>query len=450
MKLSLAPYAVDDFETFRRIGRAVALAAAVNDSERLARAKTSLFQFRDRCEARGSQYPFWLFDELVWEQRSVLMLTDDEVSAVIGSLERTLSSCKDSSSPQTFDPHMALDAANRLARWRNLTKDIDEARRASKEAGEAIETAAAMASGLTAIALLEGQVERYRSAGDEASAARVEHTIMRRAEEAKGELNRITVPIGISDEEINNWAELMAGPSLAEGIGRVVGGNLIGKERSEKAVIELSRISVLQATIPIAIMRDDGFTSAKIGSVSDDLSGRTVHHASNELGYSAPFLAVALDRLRKNHNAGVEDFVAWLSDSRLFSGSRLALVQEGITAWFAEDWIKTVHVLVPQIEAVLRDLLSLLGGAVMKTSKDFEGFRAIGLGDVLRHERFVAAIPMDVRFHLNILFTDPRGINLRNEVAHGIANRELFGRGIANWVIHALLMVGFLRPTANP
>jgi hypothetical protein len=86
----------------------------------------------------------------------------------------------------------------------------------------------------------------------------------------------------------------------------------------------------------------------------------------------------------------------------------------------------------------------------MKSNQNFQGFQTIGLGEVLRHERFEEAVPLNVRFHLNILLTDPRGINLRNEVAHGIANHDLFGRGIANWVVHALLLVGLLRLQNKP
>jgi hypothetical protein len=61
---------------------------------------------------------------------------------------------------------------------------------------------------------------------------------------------------------------------------------------------------------------------------------------------------------------------------------------------------------------------------------------AIGLGDVLHDTRFRAHTPTDLRFHLRVLYSDPRGINLRNEVAHGLAVSELFGRGVANWVVH--------------
>jgi hypothetical protein len=70
---------------------------------------------------------------------------------------------------------------------------------------------------------------------------------------------------------------------------------------------------------------------------------------------------------------------------------------------------------------------------------------AIGLGDVLHDARFRTHIPTDLRFHLRVLYSDPRGINLRNEVAHGLAAPALFDRGVANWVVHTLVVLGLLR-----
>jgi hypothetical protein len=54
-------------------------------------------------------------------------------------------------------------------------------------------------------------------------------------------------------------------------------------------------------------------------------------------------------------------------------------------------------------------------------------------------------VPEDIRFHLEVLLQDERGINLRPETMHGLASAELFQMGIANWVVHALLLVGLVR-----
>jgi plasmid maintenance system antidote protein VapI len=430
------------FDAWKYLGRAIELAASVGDAARLQRAKAALFAYQSACQSAEPAYPFWLFDDIVWEQRASLGLSDEEKSYVISALEDVLAIRADQSNPARFDPNSAQDAADRLGRWRQQLGQVAEAHRAAETAGRAIETAAEMASGLTAIALLERQAIRYRRAGDKDSAARVEQMIRRRAPEAKGELRRVSTQIEIPKEKLDEWADQVAGATFEQGLRQLVSENLIRKGQSEARVRSIAEKAVLLAHIPIQIMRDDGFSSAVIGSVEDDLEGRTVHDAANAFGYSAPFLNVALVRFREKHDVDLERLMGWLEHAPLFPASRLAIVREGLAAWFAEDWIKAIHLLLPQIEAALRDLLGALGGSVMKPDPYHGGFQSIALGEVLCHERFRAAIPEDVRFHLRVLLQDSRGLNLRNEIAHGLAARELFDRGIANWVFHAIVLLG--------
>jgi transcriptional regulator with XRE-family HTH domain len=439
------------FDAGTYLGRAVELAASLHDSERLQRAKASLFAYMTVCESADPAYPFWLFDDIAWEQRRVLGLSAEERSAVVTALERVLALRADQTDTVHFDPHSAQDAADRLGRWRGLGPPDEqaEARRAAATAGHAMEAAAEQVPGLSAIALLERQAARYRNAGDEASAARVEHAIRRRAPDAKAELRHVSTRFEIPKEELDRWADQVAGATFEEGLQRFVAANLIRKDESDAAVSELASAAVLHARIPIQIMRDDGFSSAVIGSTEEDPDGRAIYHAASRLAASAPFVNVSMIRFREKHSVDIERLLAWLAQSPLFPDSRLALVREGLAAWFAEDWVKAIHILLPQTEAALRDLLARMGGAVMKPDRHHGGFQAIGLGEVLSHERFRTHVPEDIRFHLRILLQDPRGINLRNEFAHGLAARSMFDRGIGNWMVHLVIMLGLIRLEAG-
>jgi uncharacterized protein DUF4209 len=435
--------AQDPFVAWRYLGRATELAASIRDEALAQRAKAAVFAYREAGERDDPAYPFWQFDDIAWEQRD--KLSASEKAVVIAALERSLGLRTDPSDMQWFDPHIAQDAADRLGRWLRPLGEKAEAGRAADAAGRAMEAAAEQSSGLTAIALLSDQAARYRSAGDEASAARVEQTIRRRAPEAKGEMKRVETRYEIPRQELDDWADQVAGATFEEGLRRIVAANLVRKERSEAGVRGLATQAVFHAHIPIQIMRDDGFVSAVIGPVKDDLDGRAIHHASNVMSQGAPFLNVSLTRFRAKHGIDLERLTTWISGSPLFPASRLALVREGLAAWLAEDWVKAVHVLLPQIEAALRNLLGMLGAPVMKPQRYHSAFQAIGLGEVLSHERFRALVPEDVRFHLRVLLQDTRGLNVRNETLHGLAAHELFGRGLANLMIHAVVMIGLIR-----
>jgi hypothetical protein len=438
---SLAP---DVFHGFRYLGRAVELAANIRDDEQLARAKAAVFAYREACERADPTYPFWLFDDIAWEYRRVLELTADERAIAAAALKRVLALRADASDPQRFDPHFAQDAADRLGRWLAQPSEEAEARRAAETAGLAMETAAEQVPALSGIAILERQAARYRNAGDDAAAARVEEAIRRRAPQAQGEIRHVETRFEIPKDDMDAWTEQVAGATFEEGLQRLTSANLIRKGQSEAAVLKIAETAVLQARIPMQIMRDDGFSSAVIGSVEKDLDGRTIQHGATLIGIAAPFVNVSLRRWREKHGVDLERLMAWLAQSPLFPEPRLKLVRDGLAAWFAEDWVKAIHVLLPQCEAALRDLLAKLGGSVMRPDRHHGGFQAIGLGEVLSDPIFRDKVPEDVRFHLKVLLQDPRGINLRNAFAHGFAAHELFDRGIANWMVHLVILLGGL------
>ena len=43
---------------------------------------------------------------------------------------------------------------------------------------------------------------------------------------------------------------------------------------------------------------------------------------------------------------------------------------------------------------------------------------------------------------MKVIYADPRGMNLRNEFAHGLLNANDINEGALVWVIHSLLVIG--------
>jgi lysyl-tRNA synthetase class 1 len=77
-------------------------------------------------------------------------------------------------------------------------------------------------------------------------------------------------------------------------------------------------------------------------------------------------------------------------------------------AWQELDLIKTVHVLVPQVEAGLRAIVGSLGHPVTKPHPVIPGVGvAINMGDILYAERITAALGPDVTLYFLALYADP-------------------------------------------
>jgi len=435
----------EEFDIWKGLDRAITLARALNDQERLSKAKAALFAYHRRVIAeRPLNYLWWRLDQIVTAHSDALNLSASEREEVIESLRRVLIRTSDIAMPQTFDPHDAQRAAESLQKY--VGNDQAEKQKLVKSGGNAIEQAAKEANGLTAQAMLEPLIATYRNAGLFDDAARIERIIRERAPEANGDFKTISVPLNMTTEERDRWGDVMIGSSLQEGLGRIAYQLMLKEGSTQSSLKDMLESAPLVATMSVAIRGEDGLTAAVLGSVNEDLEGRALEHGATRIGWLAPFLYFAFDRLKQKYSVTVDEILSHLSGSPIFASSDIELLRDGLEAWMAEDSVKAIHILVPQVEVAARTLLIACGASVLRPNTWCGGYKMIGMGEVIRDAKFVSSVPADVTFHLKALYVDPRGINLRNRVAHGIAGRNFLGLGLANWVVHSLLMLAILKP----
>jgi Domain of unknown function (DUF4209) len=181
--------------------------------------------------------------------------------------------------------------------------------------------------------------------------------------------------------------------------------------------------------------------AAKIGGVDEDSFGRLFHQAKFAFQFERPWMAQAFRRLFERHNVVPEHFAGWANRHGLFED--MSLLIEGTSAWAREDYVKAAHVLVPQVERALRKIADELGIPVTKAHPTVSGTSvAIGMGEILYNPKVAEALGSDATLHLQALYADPRGMNLRNEIAHGLMDAGHFYWHLGNLIIHSLLMLG--------
>jgi lysyl-tRNA synthetase class 1 len=194
------------------------------------------------------------------------------------------------------------------------------------------------------------------------------------------------------------------------------------------------------AHVPQMIMADNR-VAAKIGSVQGDLFGRIVHEATTEFQIVRPWLAQAFHRLLEKHGVVREHFAGWANRHELFDD--MSLLVEGIYAWERNDQVKAAHVLIPQIERALRKIADGLGVPVTRAHPKVAGTSvAIGMGEILYNDKVAEALGPDTTLHFQALYVDPRGMNLRNEIAHGLIDARQFYWHLGNLIVHSLLILG--------
>jgi hypothetical protein len=246
--------------------------------------------------------------------------------------------------------------------------------------------------------------------------------------------------IEISKDDMEKFLDLVVVDDLVTSFVRVTREFLLKRAELEQQVQKTLKEAPLMAHITQMIMADD-HVAAKIGSVGEDPFGRLFHQAKIAFQFVTPWLAQALRRLSEKHEIVPEHFAGWANRHGLFDD--MSLLVEGIHAWERNDQVKAAHVLIPQIERALRKIADGLGVPVTKAHPKVSGTSiAIGMGEILYNDKVAEALGPDATLHFQALYADPRGMNLRNEIAHGLIDVNQFYWHLGNLIVHSLLILG--------
>lgn len=223
-----------------------------------------------------------------------------------------------------------------------------------------------------------------------------------------------------------------------------IAGQFIPKASEARAFLsEIAKEHPLLGLIGVTKIADGHF-AAKAGSIEKDPDGRLIMQLAENLALAAPFLNGAIRKAIEKHGLNSERILDVLYVSPAFDPDRRDLLKSGIDAYLAGDYIKTVHVLVPQIEHSLRRLLALLGEPVGKAGRNGT-MQVKNLNDILREEAILNCLGEDLQMYLLTFLADARGQNLRNRITHGLAPMAQIDVQAADRLIHVLLAISLIR-----
>lgn len=444
------------------LDRAASVAIWVNDRDLAAEAKAAIFA-RRRAEVAAGEGRWWEIDNLA-ARHPKLGLDPSEEKELVRWLEDALDACTDMAKPERFDPHMALDVAEALIRRRGA-KERELGLRALRKAGTAFEDLAAKADGMLAGSWLQSISQRYRLAGLSEDVNRVDLMILARSRSMTE--NRVAPPVAAAPIVEMGHCDMPKSDTGGAG-GRQPNaaagrdGFIIAKLTEKSGIDSLEQIArhlmapeghlraseiasagrlAMSDLFPIEKVDHDGFTAATIGPAGQDLAGRMVYFAALNMEWRSSELDGALRVALAKWGVDAATIVDFLGQSPLFLPRLRGFLSAGVGAWFAGDDMKAIHILVPQAEAAVREMLIAAGASPMKRDDRDGGFQSMGMGTILVHEALVKTMDPTLRLHLRSLYTAPKGHNLRNELAHGLATPSHFGRGMSNWVLHSLLAI---------
>jgi lysyl-tRNA synthetase class 1 len=425
--------------------RALDLAIMIGDATRIDAARSTLLDVH-RQALGGEDGMWWIaFDRLIEEKCTGV--SDEERDELVSDLEGVVAKCSVTTNPKEFDPHFTESAAKRLIKYYSRVGRHDDARRLHEIIGRSFEHFASLGDAMLAASVLQTASTAFHSAGLKEEARRVRVVMEQKIAQSHELMKPISIERTIAREDVEQFLSEIVVSDAGSTFVRIASEFLHRKSALEQQLGRLSEEAPLMATLTHSIMADH-HVAAKVGSVEDDLSGRLIQHATQTIAFGDIWLDAALERAKERHALTPHHFVGWAARTGLFEN--LSLLLEGVKAWYEEDWVKAVHVLVPQIELGLRGIVAALGKPITRPHPTVPGVSvAIGMGDILYSKEIAPALGEDLTLHFLAIYADPRGFNLRNDLAHGLLGPERINRGQTVRLIHTLLVFGIWEELAK-
>ncbi|MFC5605685.1 DUF4209 domain-containing protein [Variovorax soli] len=254
-------------------------------------------------------------------------------------------------------------------------------------------------------------------------------------ERSLGEMGVIRTPGVDITQIVENARQSVTGKSAQEAL--LAFANLhrgANVEDMRKSALERMRQHPLQSLFSATVMSRDGRVIAKRPAMS--LGGEPTE--DDEIAIRAGMIRdygilvsivvqgdiwPALEVLLLEHRLREADFVDLANNSPIVPKGRAGLFGKALFAGYERDFVTALHLLVPQIEHMVRMHLKQAGATTTNLDKD--GIQnENGMSTLMDLPEAEQVFGKDLAFELKSLFCDAFGPNLRNELAHGLLDED--------------------------
>jgi Domain of unknown function (DUF4209) len=143
-----------------------------------------------------------------------------------------------------------------------------------------------------------------------------------------------------------------------------------------------------------------------------------------------------LESKNKLTTVGVKEF---FESYGIFDNTSDFLIYHGLEKHFQKDFVASMHILIPQIEALLRRLLQLKKASFFKLKKD--AIMSRELGGLLELNELSDILGLNLIKYLKLKYTDINGLKLRNNLSHGFLQKEDFNHTNSCSIIYGIMVI---------
>jgi hypothetical protein len=263
-------------------------------------------------------------------------------------------------------------------------------------------------------------------------------------------------PIDLTDA-VQSARQAVQGKSVADALyGLATVHRFADVARAREFARKMVNEHPLQALFAAKYLSTDGRVVAKVDGAGPNLGApepgssavraQMIRHHSMCISLAVQgSILPALECLRAEHRIRETDLVAMARRSGIVPIGREHLIGKALYCGLEGDWAAAIHILVPQIEHMVRVQLKQAGSKTTTlTPQGIE--QEVGLSSLMDDPAVDQVLGANVAWEIRAVFCDNMGPNVRNEVAHGLVDDDIGNSVVACyawWFLLRLVATAF-------
>jgi len=208
-------------------------------------------------------------------------------------------------------------------------------------------------------------------------------------------------------------------------------------ENAKKMATEQAQEFVFQHIFPQRIMKGN-ICVKEIREEKEKLEYSAIWNYQLNLSVGHyPILNRLFKLLEEEHPDYIEVLQQFLAQSPIIEKWRLNIIEHGTRAYKNKEYLASIHILVFQIEGILRDLIGKMGLPIF--SYRDSGMKERMLSDILLTLYEIDGIEKNLLKFIEIYLCEIKGYNYRNEISHGLLKEEIFTQELSRFLLLILI-----------
>lgn len=342
------------------VDRASELALSIKDTGLIARCIQECFRFAEELITEQSHPAVrWAIDVLETAQNFDQHLSKSDQQRIVPLIQAGADFYAGDR-----NRHIQHSFLELLARALRALGKAEEAEQARAMSAETFVTEANEAdSAIVKLHLLGEAIEAYQQLGNSQRVDELKRSLSEAGVASLSEMKRISVGVTIPREVADAWVNKVLSLDLNEALGFLAASRRFVPDAGEVRSDAANRRSQfpLQYLVSRSTLDAAGHIVQKAGSQDEHVVASEADVYKRIIAMGDWELGRAFDRLESEKGLTTETLMTFLRSGPLFDPATLDVVEVGVQRYFVGDYVSALHILVPQFEDTLRDILARLG-----------------------------------------------------------------------------------------